>query len=875
MKSTQTLQSKLGNYAYEIDLPNLYQFEARYFQVSLMHSNVLFVKEYNCKPKSKHPKQGRNHHHHHHHSGRKSHGYNNSIDTMNNSNSSNGGNSNNSENGTVKQYMVFKFGRANRHGPIYGVCIENNRFPKQQPWHCKYIMTRNELLKFFAKIIQKNKRSTNANKNRFSKQFSKHQRLQTPRTPQTPSLQSIQSLQSSLQSLQSTRSYPGVGVSYQYGLGSVSMSNLGSMMRDSTPNASPSPRPRCGSVTSSVSNASVAFQCQNPSPMRLQLTQFSGAGCGSSNIGNISNQLSGNGISNHNGNGSNINSISNISNMNNNNNNGVLTTETDTTSNCSYGSPRSGPSTSTRSPSPPSSLSSSGGTICTRSSSANSSALSSLPQLTYANLSEMNSYHAYLTGGFNHVNSLGGLNNNMNNSLNCISGLNNNNNNGIYRASFTNGKSSSHGKSKASRINYGFGSGNNGSGNNGSGSGSGNGKSGVEWIEKQLLAMQQRIPVISKEYNGEYDYRSNVAVILFKLKQGFRRYDKPESCTLDDVVFDNNGNLLDRSKSLNKFEYLHYLSKYLRMSREDLLCKSIVDAFKFVKRFPNTALTQTYIDETHGRITFELIILAELEHSGHYFRFGIPVCLIENGKCEFCSATNGNNGSNNIINNGIISSSSGNNSGSRSTRSSIISGSGSPTHCIHSIHDNNTYGLGQNSEISYYTAQNILTANMVANNVRLNSRGGVLARNTWVDDKFINDDGVSFYNHFDPSWHARNKQIFHRSVAVSNSHSYSQSQSSSQSSSQSHSSSSNVSPKWNQSISNNNNNKNSRSHNHSHSHTMSQNKSNNISSRVMSECGFDKWRCNLDTVSSIHSGRSIRGDFAVSSHKSSMNMFDN
>ena len=340
---------------------------------------------------------------------------------------------------------------------------------------------------------------------------------------------------------------------------------MGSMMRDSTSNASP--RPHCCSVTGSVSNASVAFQFQNQSHMRLQLTQFNDASFGNTNIGNINN-------------------ISNINNMN---RNGVLTTEPVIASNCSHCSHRSG--TSTRSASPPTSL-------------------SSIAQLAYTNLSEMNSYHAYLTGSFNHVNSLGGSNINRNNTLNRMSGLNSN---GIYRVLVTNDKLRSHGKSKASRLNFRFGSLNNGDNENGNI----HGKSGVEWIEKQLIPIQQRNTVMSQEYNGEYEYRNNVVVILFKLKQAFGRYDKPESCTLDDVVFDNNGNLLDRSKSLNKFEYLHYLSKYLRMSREDLLCKSIVDAFKFVKRFPNTALTKTYIGETNGQMTFELIILTQLQHTGH------------------------------------------------------------------------------------------------------------------------------------------------------------------------------------------------------------------------------------------------------------------
>ena len=106
------------------------------------------------------------------------HSYKNSIDVMNN-NSSNGSNNNNNNNNNNSE-----------NGSICGVCIENSGFPKQ-PLHSKYTMTRNELLKFFAKILQKNKRSTNANKNRFSKHFGKHQRLRTPQA----SLQSIGSYQ--------------------------------------------------------------------------------------------------------------------------------------------------------------------------------------------------------------------------------------------------------------------------------------------------------------------------------------------------------------------------------------------------------------------------------------------------------------------------------------------------------------------------------------------------------------------------------------------------------------------------------------------------------------------------------------------------------
>ena len=121
------LKEQLGDYAQSISLQSLYQFEARFFQCSLLRNNVLFITDYN-----------------HRHSNSNSNFDCNST-SYNYYYDSNVCNVNNG-----KRYMIFKFGRASiENGAIYAICEENNRFPMQQPWHCKYVMTYDELVQFF------------------------------------------------------------------------------------------------------------------------------------------------------------------------------------------------------------------------------------------------------------------------------------------------------------------------------------------------------------------------------------------------------------------------------------------------------------------------------------------------------------------------------------------------------------------------------------------------------------------------------------------------------------------------------------------------------------------------------------------------------
>ena len=108
--ATTALCGKLGLSQNRCDSQSIYQFEARYFQYSVLAKNIRFCKDYR---------------------------------TNNNNN-----NSSNNSNGI--SYMIFKFGKVSQvtGTELYAICVENNR-PKQQPWICQHILTLDEMLKYF------------------------------------------------------------------------------------------------------------------------------------------------------------------------------------------------------------------------------------------------------------------------------------------------------------------------------------------------------------------------------------------------------------------------------------------------------------------------------------------------------------------------------------------------------------------------------------------------------------------------------------------------------------------------------------------------------------------------------------------------------
>ena len=168
LTTTALLQHSLGDCGYDTNLQSLYQFEARYFQCSLICNNVLFITDYNNDDDSIDDNDINNNN---------DNGNNSEIN--NNSNNSNNHNSNSNCNskydcrseesnrqgkGKGKRYMIFKFGRCNpESGPLYAICQENNRFPYEQPWHCKYVMPWYQLIKFFGIKNNNNKNNTTVN----------------------------------------------------------------------------------------------------------------------------------------------------------------------------------------------------------------------------------------------------------------------------------------------------------------------------------------------------------------------------------------------------------------------------------------------------------------------------------------------------------------------------------------------------------------------------------------------------------------------------------------------------------------------------------------------------------------------------------------
>ena len=121
-----------------------------------------------------------------------------------------------------------------------------------------------------------------------------------------------------------------------------------------------------------------------------------------------------------------------------------------------------------------------------------------------------------------------------------------------------------------------------------------------------------------------------------------------------------------------------------------ILRESIEDAIKFARKYPNTVLTQAYINEENGKISYELVLLGEIcnKSMDKYYKFAVPIV----------ECTNNNTGD------------------------------------------------------KYYKAENILTPKMVIDNVRLNSENATFKQDTWIAD--INDITTSFYEKIDSTWYS-------------------------------------------------------------------------------------------------------------------------
>ena len=186
--------------------------------------------------------------------------------------------------------------------------------------------------------------------------------------------------------------------------------------------------------------------------------------------------------------------------------------------------------------------------------------------------------------------------------------------------------------------------------------------------------------VVHKRYNNKYDYKTNLKQVMRMLHHGFKEHDMQEKY----------GN---KHTSETKYDYLNKICRIMKIDRQKLfniLGLSIENAFKFAQRYPETVLTQVYIDETNCSIGYEMVLLAEIEDVKRkkVYKFGVPVEEIENFKTN--------------------------------------------RRC--------------------YIARNILTPLMAVKNIQLNliNDDKFDYVNSWV--RIIENDNVSFYKQMDSSW---------------------------------------------------------------------------------------------------------------------------
>ena len=209
-------------------------------------------------------------------------------------------------------------------------------------------------------------------------------------------------------------------------------------------------------------------------------------------------------------------------------------------------------------------------------------------------------------------------------------------------------------------------------------------------LRKCLLKMQNNGNCVRKQYCTNMEFNANVHPILRRLRSGLDARLKRKNPHKVHVKCD----------SMNTFDYLHYLTIDLSISRHDLLTEvseSIVESFKFAIQHPETALTQVYIDESQSKLSYDLILVAEMKFEikaepkqYKFYKFGVTVDL-------------------------------------------------------HKQKTGNTRVL--------YFAQNIVSPTTAAINIRLNSPNCILHKNTWVSSPFIYDRNVSFYKYVDPQWY--------------------------------------------------------------------------------------------------------------------------
>ena len=135
------------------------------------------------------------------------------------------------------------------------------------------------------------------------------------------------------------------------------------------------------------------------------------------------------------------------------------------------------------------------------------------------------------------------------------------------------------------------------------------------------------------------------------------------------------------------------------------ICQSIEIAFEFARKYPQTVLTQMYINEGECKVGYELVLLAEIAdlNNSRFYKFGVPIIQEKR---------------NNYVKN-------------------------------ENVHEQQWH--------AHYIPTAILTPFMTINNIRLNCVHPGANDNKHVKILFdtMKNHKVSFYKQFDPLWYDR------------------------------------------------------------------------------------------------------------------------
>ena len=134
----------------------------------------------------------------------------------------------------------------------------------------------------------------------------------------------------------------------------------------------------------------------------------------------------------------------------------------------------------------------------------------------------------------------------------------------------------------------------------------------------------------NKRYDSNLGYKINFREIKNKLIHGYEEHDSKIQQQWRQY-YNSNKNAKTRNQVETKYDYLDKIATMMKIDRAQLLNiklgAAIKNAFEFVTKYPQTALTQVYIGETERKIEYELVLLAEIPDvkNEKFYKFGVPV----------------------------------------------------------------------------------------------------------------------------------------------------------------------------------------------------------------------------------------------------------